>query len=109
MKQKIGWKPILSLLTISMMLFSCNIEEIEQEKPSITHDKTVSQETITLSLRLTGNGFGRSASKTSLGTFRNITKINVNAKRKNRLSLIYPDPGLALSQTGDEWKGTFRF
>ena len=106
MNQKIGWKPILLTLTISIMLFSCNLEDTGQENSSTIQDKIAPQKNITLSLRLTGKGLGRSTSKTSLGTFRDISKIKVNAKRKNRLSLIYPDPGLELFNAGDEWKGT---
>ena len=88
------------------MLFSCNLEDTGQENSSTIQDKIAPQKNITLSLRLTGKGLGRSTSKTSLGTFRDISKIKVNAKRKNRLSLIYPDPGLELFKAGDEWKGT---
>ena len=82
MNQKIGWKPIMLTLTISIMLFSCNLEDTGQENSSTIQDKIAPQKNITLSLRLTGKGLGRSTSKTSLGTFRDISKIKVNAKRK---------------------------
>ena len=39
MNQKIGWKPILLTLTISIMLFSCNLEDTGQENSSTIQDK----------------------------------------------------------------------
>ena len=43
MNQKIGWKPILLTLTISIMLFSCNLEDTGQENSSTIQDKIAPQ------------------------------------------------------------------